>query len=506
MKDCQLSAIKALVYQHCGLLLEGVAEERLKKALAWQMQENGLDVSQYIQLINQNTKAFQSLINQLTVNETYFFREHQQIDLLINYLLPKILERKGGLVPVRILSAGCSSGEEPYSLAIAIRETLGEEAAKKVIIDAGDLDTKILLKAQQAIYSDFSFRGVSQQIRNKYFSSHNRGYKLREEISQSVNFMHLNLLATSLTPQLNSYDVIFFRNVSIYFDLATRERIHKLFYNLMHEDAVLFLGSSETLGNNLGVFDLVESQGQYFFVKGQAYKPQSNCNYSNQSLSFLTKVLHSNLETDELRPEPVTKVEPLVVQDIWQVKTLVKPVDLIKPSLDLTSLQQLVADENLDAALHKIEQFLAVEPNLEETQHLQLLQAWCLANKSQFARAQQLINHLLAQQPWHMEFLLLQGLIYKWQGRLEQALDWFKKVTYSKPEAWAGHYFLAASLKDAHLFDAAVKSYMSVKRILQADSEASTGTEILPLGLVNKDIIYICKYQIQQIEQQKAQD
>lgn len=211
MNKKEIDRIKTMVYQHCGLLLDGIAEERLNKAVETYKKEwCCASLPAYRQLLSTNKQAFDQLINQLTVNETYFFREPEQIQLLVNHLLPHVLANKSSNEPVRILSAGCSSGEEPYSLAIAIREALGVNLAKRVELDAGDLDQEILKKAAAGLYSDFSFRGVKPEIRKRYFKAQTLGHQLIPEIRQLVEFHELNLLAPVFPKQLGNYDIVFF--------------------------------------------------------------------------------------------------------------------------------------------------------------------------------------------------------------------------------------------------------------------------------------------------------
>ena len=269
-----LRSFKSLIYAHCGLVLDGIAEDRLRDIVQSNAEQTGCaSLSEYERLIRSNSQLFDALVGQLTVNETYFFREPEQLKLLTDVLIPQVLAQKTNQQPVRILSAGCSSGEEPYSLVMALHQIYGERTAELFQIDAGDLDQNVLNKAESALYSKFSFRGVDDAVRQRYFKPQKRGYKLASYISEQVNFYSLNLLAAQYPAQISNYDIIFFRNVSIYFDLEARRRIQRKFYSLMNSQSILLLGSAETLANDLGIFELVEESGQYFFIKGNLYRP-----------------------------------------------------------------------------------------------------------------------------------------------------------------------------------------------------------------------------------------
>lgn len=478
MNKKEIDRIKTMVYQHCGLLLDGIAEERLNKAVETYKKEwCCASLPAYRQLLSTNKQAFDQLINQLTVNETYFFREPEQIKLLVEQLIPQVLANKAPTAQIRILSAGCSSGEEPYSLAIALREALGEAAAKRVHIDAGDLDQEILKKAAAGLYSDFSFRGVKPEIRKRYFKAQTLGHQLIPEIRQLVEFHELNLLAPVFPKQLGNYDIVFFRNVSIYFDQKTRLLIHKKFYELMQTNGILILGSSETLGNNLGVFELVEQESQYYFVKGSAY-------LSN------TQPIDKNLPDLELKLEPA----PLPTQTFEPSIKTNPSVDLSLP--DINSLQQLVIDGEQERALLLLDQLLASD---EAHQPARLLKSWLLLNNQDYLLAEQLLKSAFTADPWSVDVMLMMGLSHKWQDQLEDAVGWFKKAVYTYPECWSAHYYLADIYRHQQEAEAALRSYQTVLRILNANPEVGDGTQWIPLPLPAVHVIFLSQRHLQQL-------
>ncbi|GLR65186.1 CheR family methyltransferase [Marinospirillum insulare] len=480
MTKGELTKIKEKVYQHCGLLLEGVAEERLRKAIQDEIQKNECaNLTAYQKLISQDSQAFDQLINHLTVNETYFFREVEQIQLLVEHLVPQILANKSPNEPLRILSAGCSSGEEPYSLAIALREALGAEVAQRIQLDAGDLDQNVLKKAQQGLYSEFSFRGVDPAIRRRYFLRKDKGYQLIPEIRQRVRFHELNLLAPVFPKRFYDYDIIFFRNVSIYFDLETRRIIQKKFYELMPAAGILILGSSETLGNNLGVFELVEQHNQYYFVKGQSYRPNNN------SASL------------ELEPEPaaVTPAElPVFESPVLTEQETAPSPKLILP--ELQTLQQLVKDKDYTRALHLLDRLLMQEP---DNFPALLLKSWVLLNNQDFLAADELLNKAFELDAWSIDLLLMKGLSAKWQEDQDLAAQWFKKVVYTSPDCWPAHYYLADIYRHQQRLEAASKAYQTLVRILTANLNAADATQWIPLALPAGDLLFLSQRHLQKL-------
>lgn len=513
-----LLSFKKLIYAHCGLVLEGIAEDRLHKALVKGAEKSGCqNLQDYERLIRRDKKLFDQLISQLTVNETYFFREPEQIQLLTEVLVPQVLAQKNGSGPVRILSAGCSSGEEPYSLVMALQHIYGERTAQLFHFDAGDLDLRILEKARQGIYSEFSFRGVEQHWRDSYFQTSTNGFHLKPVIREQVHFYPLNLLAPVLPTGLDDYDIIFFRNVSIYFDSDTRRIIQRKFYDLMQDQSILFLGSSEILGNDLGVFELVEQEGQYFFTKGEAYRPASSqaFSWSKRSQNELPVTTQSGLKDLErsLRLSLAEQARALslrtfVPADQPTAEQSGSAADSVSVNLpDLSTIQQLMRFGEPQRALRLLDHLLA-----SGYQHYaaQLLKSWILLNNQNFQEADAFLAEALIAEPWSVDAMLIKGLSCKWQNDLQSAQQWFKKVIYTCPESWPAHYYLAGIFRQQGQHESALKAYQTVMRILTANPAAGDCMLWIPLPLPVGDVVFLSKRHIQHLgsnmQSMKAED
>ncbi|KAF0222041.1 MAG: chemotaxis protein methyltransferase, partial [Rhodospirillaceae bacterium] len=263
-----LQSFKDLVKSRCGLMLEGNGEQTLKAAVATRMQVTGLHGQPaYLSRLTTNAAEFQELVALLTINETYFFREPEQLALLTEKMVPRLLALRGPGRPIRILSAGCSTGEEPYSVAMALLDQYGEAMGSLVRLYAGDIDHLALAKARAGHYGAFSFRALSPERQQRYFTPIGRhGFALAETVRTRVEFHHLNLLSAEAPASLADFDIVLFRNVSIYFDAATRRTIQHNLARMMTLDGVLLVGTAETLANDLGVMRLVEEDGHFYFV------------------------------------------------------------------------------------------------------------------------------------------------------------------------------------------------------------------------------------------------
>lgn len=495
-----LLAVKKLVHEHCGLVLEGIAEDRLYKALeSGAAQTNCKNLQEYKRLIRSDKQAFEQLISQLTVNETYFFREPEQIQLLVDVLVPQVLAHKKDAGPVRILSAGCSSGEEPYSLVMALQNVYGERTEQLFHIDAGDLDLRILEKARQAIYSEFSFRGVEPHWRDRYFQASTNGYHLRQEVRKQVHFYPLNLLAAHLPEHIKNYDIIFFRNVSIYFDTDTRRVIQRRFNELMNEQSILFLGSSEILGNDLGVFELAEQEGQYFFIKGDVYRPANSqaFSWSQPTRTQIEPVARSH---ELVRTEHLASTQSIELPRLNRLPADRQNTE--QPSItqarapDVARIQQLMRFGEPQRALHLLDHLIA-----SGHQHYSayLLKSWILLNSQQFQDAEHFLQLALSDEPWSIDGMLIKGLSCKWQNDLLDAQQWFKKVIYSCPECWPAHYYLADICRQQGQASAALKAYQTVMRILSDNPSASDCMLWIPLPLPVGDVVFLSKRHIEQL-------
>lgn len=491
-----LLSFKKMIYAHCGLVLEGIAEDRLRKILQQSSQQAGCsDLKAYERLVRSDQQQFDALVCQLTVNETYFFREPEQLKLLTDVLIPQVLAHKTLGQPVRILSAGCSSGEEPYSLVMALYEIYAEQTTELFQIDAGDLDHNVLQKAQAGVYSKFSFRGVDRAIRQRYFQPQVQGYKLVEHVRRQVNFYQLNLLAAQFPAELVAYDIIFFRNVSIYFDVATRKLIQHRFYKLMNEHSILFLGSSETLGNDLGVFELVEDAGQYFFIKGDAYRP-----VLNHAVSWSQKTAHPEFDIDDRHWPVVTATKPDT--DTSQIQSLELSSEFASQSVEdrrivaLERIQQLLSIGEQHRAMRLLERFPVP---IAEDYGACLLKGWLLLNQQAFIEADQLLDHALNIKPWSVDAMLMKGLLYKWQKQPAQACQWLRKVIYSCPECWPAHFYLADTLRSEEQWAAAIQSYQTVLRIFAAGAVKSNCITWIPIPLDANDAQFLSQRHIKQL-------
>ena len=501
-------AIKALIKARCGLSIEGNGEGVLLQALTDRTKVLAIQTGSYYARLVSDDAEFQELVNLLTVNETYFFREPEQIRLLVDRLAPRFLAALEGQAPVRILSAGCSSGEEPYSLVMALMDRYGESVSRLFDVVGGDIDSTVLAKARHARYTEFSFRGVPVSVRSHYFDKDRQTYVLKPEVKKLVEFHELNLLADNQPAVLQGFDIIFFRNVSIYFDTPTRKTIQQNLVKLMKDEGVLVIGTAETLANDLGVLPLIEEDGLFYFAKGQSLLPEtSSCQQRAQPSAPTWTVPPPTLmpQATAAASARLSFASP-VIPDIRRPPELASFVPQSrKPTL--TSARQLTHDRLYEEALPSLDAFLAIEP---ENTEAQLLKAYVLINRKEFAAADVLAQQVLAQDAWSVDALLLLGLAAKWRQQNKQAIGWFKQAVYTRHECWPAHYYLADLYRNSgnsEDVEPARRAYRVVIQLLAgagSGKEAETGIQHVPLDLPVGEIRFLCEHHLARLPAARA--
>jgi chemotaxis protein methyltransferase CheR len=196
----------------------------------------------------------QQLINLLTVNETYFFRENYQLEALVKFVLPQIAAGKRPGDAIRIWSLPCSTGEEPYSIAIAVLDAWPQSDQFQIEILASDVDTRVLGAAQAGVYGERSLQNVTPDQRRRYFRRVGSDHQIISELRESIDFFQLNLSNKKEMARYRNVDVIFCRNLLIYFDdVSRREAVESIFESLT-PGGFVFLGHSESMSRMSSLF------------------------------------------------------------------------------------------------------------------------------------------------------------------------------------------------------------------------------------------------------------
>lgn len=205
-----------------------------------------------------------NLINAITTNLTFFFRENHHFDYLAQQVIPHLLEKNKASKKIRIWSAGCSTGEEPYSIATVLKETVPADWSARVL--ATDLDTTVVETARQGVYKVERLKGVSEARKKRWFlkgkGERDGLVKVKPELQEIIDFGQINLM--NEWPIKDKVDVIFCRNVVIYFDKPTQTKLFNRYADLLPDNGHLFIGHSESLYKICDRFELL---GQTIYRK-----------------------------------------------------------------------------------------------------------------------------------------------------------------------------------------------------------------------------------------------
>ncbi|MBZ4643323.1 MAG: chemotaxis protein methyltransferase CheR [Deferribacteres bacterium] len=268
LKDDEFAELADIIYKHSGITFSATKKYLLENRLSRRIQElNFNSFKDYIYYLKYDVKKMQemiTLLNLVTINETYFLRERPQMDYLVNKVIPEMISK--GKRNIKIWSAACSTGEEPYSIAILLKES-GILSKARVDIFASDINTEVLETAQKGEYRTVSFRGVPPTIINKYFEKDGFIYKLSPEIKNMVTFYKANLIDRMASSRVGMADAIFCRNVLIYFDIPAKQKVIDMFYKTLAKDGFLFLGHSETLNKITDSFKMHNFGGGIVYIK-----------------------------------------------------------------------------------------------------------------------------------------------------------------------------------------------------------------------------------------------
>jgi chemotaxis protein methyltransferase CheR len=230
---------------HIPVSKKYLVENRLIRVL----EENnlkGYDEYLYLLKYSPNGREYERLYDAITTNETFFFREPLQFDLFVDHIVPRAIEARGGERSLRVWSAASSSGEEPYTLSMVMKERRPDV---NMDIIGSDISNKVLAAAERAVYSSYSVRNVPENYMGRYFQAKGRDFVLDPSVRKAVRFRNFNLLTERPGMDFMNLDAVFCRNVLIYFDIKTKQQVVSMLYDSLRPGGVLIIGSSESLHN-----------------------------------------------------------------------------------------------------------------------------------------------------------------------------------------------------------------------------------------------------------------
>ncbi len=259
--------LRDLIHEQAGLYFENDRLDTMIDKLQTRAQARGcrsfLDYYYILKYDGETTDEWRRVMDAFSVQETYFYREMAQVRALVDHVVPNWF--RTSTQPLRIWSAACASGEEPYSLAIALKEAGWSH--HPIEIRASDASESALTRAQNAIYRERSFRAFPPDLREKYFTASTEGWRLNRQELLPISFQRANLASPEDIAKLAVAEVIFCRNVFIYFSQHAIERTVANFAAHMPDRGNLFIGASESLLKLTSDFDLKEIKDAFVYVR-----------------------------------------------------------------------------------------------------------------------------------------------------------------------------------------------------------------------------------------------
>ena len=245
LTDFQFNEFRKIIYDSSGITFSETNRSILDSRMKERLRLKGMtDVQEYYKLITSDQNEFKTFLDSITTNLTRFFRNQPHFDALINYVIPHVIELKKttGDRKIRIWSAGCSTGEEPYTIAMLLKDKL--PAPYTFEITASDISLKSLMVGQQGFYPESRITGIPQNYLAAYFTKTESGYQAKPDLMKTIKFDYHNL---RFDMGARNFDVVFCRNVLIYFDEAAQKATIDRFWTSMAKHSYLFIGHSESL-------------------------------------------------------------------------------------------------------------------------------------------------------------------------------------------------------------------------------------------------------------------
>ncbi|MDY6804645.1 MAG: CheR family methyltransferase [Cyanobacteriota bacterium] len=462
MKIALLELFIKKIVDETGLQIRSQDRENLShKILARMNILNIANPERYYQLLNSKTEAgreeWKNLIISLTTTETYFFRDRGQIDLLKNVVLPELISKKrlSKNKTLRLWSAGCSTGEEPYSLAILLRESIEDWQDWKIFILGTDVNEIVLEKAEKGIYSSWSFRQVDMRRQGRYFKQIKGEWKIDAEIRRMVTFCKNNLVKDDFQ---RNFDLIVCRNVFVYFKQELISLVIEKFYKALNPEGYLMTAHAELHGQNMDRFQVKIFPESLVYQKSldrgeeknitnkwlkdnKNYKVREEDKLRNSSKNKSSNIVLSNSAIDggiiSSENAPIaTKKQGLIIPRI--VGKEASPN--VAPDSLLAEAETLFQNKKYILAIEKAKKAIESAPKNYD--------AYCLiakvyANLGEYERAELFCKKALEVEPFSVAPYYLLTHIAEEKGEKERAKSLLKKIIYLCPSSISAYVELA---------------------------------------------------------------
>ena len=450
MLNNKITSITGIIEETLGLSLKEKKFEEYSKNLREAAITLGFeDIESFSEKVSASGNKLSSeekrvLAAYLTVSETYFFREKPAMSMFISTILPQLIKNKRE-DKIRIWSAGCSSGEEPYTIAIIINEHFPQLRKNDFEIIATDINPNVITKARNGLYTPWSFREIPDLYTKKYFTKEGENFRISDKIKECVKFDILNLVSDMYPGESDGYqnlDIIFCRNVLMYLNHNHIKNISKRFHKILKDDG-WFISSQVELNDELfAQFSKVYSDDGIFYRKGELIKKNQNERISKRIQESVSNKI------------PLDKNKKRQLRDVKEELTYSTPV-----SHEL----ELLFNESKYIECIKIA-LTEIDKGNDDLTILNIL-AKSYANSGQYKLATDVLDKIISQNPASDDTYYLYGTILAENNEINKAKTMFKKGLYINPDNLLSHFMLGNILKDEGNTKAAMIHYRNAMDI-----------------------------------------
>ncbi|HSK47571.1 MAG TPA: CheR family methyltransferase [Coriobacteriia bacterium] len=482
----EFSLFRDWIHQHSGIFLEESKTDSLRISLVTRASRFGItDYSDYFRLLSADEDEFKELMNLVTINETSFFRFPAQFDALRDVVVPRVLESRAvsAGTPFRVWSAGCSTGEEPYTIAMTLLDSALGSLGSPFDVVGTDVSTQALERAKSAVYPQRALASLSDEVIARWFEPVDGGWKPRERVRDVCDFHYQNLIREPYgTEFLSNWDVIFCRNVTIYFRMESTTRVVEHFYDALNPGGYLFIGHSETLTTVSDRFETVEADGVFLYRK-----PPARHSFTFDDIASARR-RRSSLAGASLKPRQVNEADAEQLrrarraarQLAAQAATANDPAPLtLAPEPEPETLSAaarahaLLDEARAVDALELASLALAEDPDDVEAQ---LVIAYAHADLGNLETAAEQAARILAANPLVAPARYILGAIRREQGDLDGALAEFRRTLYIDSEFVLAHFALASIHAQRGERTEAAREYENTLRALYLRPEGAWTT------------------------------
>ncbi len=429
LTEIQLIAICEVIANHMGLHFPKERWPILNKNLAQAALEFGFDdMEEFVRWIlsaELNKDQTDILASHLTCSESYFWREPHVFAALTDFVLPELVKlKKNKEQRIRIWSAGCSTGEEPYSIAIALKRTIPDIEKWNISILATDINPKALRKARSGVYSSWSFRNSPSWLRSGYFLNKEDGhYEVSQEIKKMVTFSCMSLVESSSLNTKSSIDIIFCRNVLMYFTSSWVTKIANSFFEVLCDDGWFVVSSCELSSQVFPQFAFVNFHGAVLYrkTKNEAVQYMGPKHEEQQDLSYNTFFDSLN----DMKWVPHTDFQPYLFVDQLPVQPITPSAFPLVPAVAVMAGVQKVHNETSEESLN------------DRISEIRLL-----ADQGLLDKALSFCNETIALNKLAHGLYFLRASILQELGNVSEAIASLKQAIYINPDYIMGHFML----------------------------------------------------------------